>query len=660
MIGFRDSLTLARTKLYARPVLLVLTLLVCGMLFGVLNAGIHITTGAIASARAFALEASGGKYLVKVNPVIPSEVYTTGNGSGIAPSVQKRLKELLASYIAEHKALAKQLGVPFDEASVPEPLLPNPYADPLLPADQRMLINPQSPALMAYLSEQQAKYAQSAPNSYVKLQALAKQYGATDFYENDSAGVYFGNMMYLPGGKEDLTDVKLSRSPVGDPYIGAAYLSSVQNSDYTFVSNDLIGRYVLPVNDRRRVNSTAIPVVITTTEAVQLFGKQYNLPAEPALPKDRIAWLNGLQDKLNGITYTACYRNQADLDQLVRLNQVASEIEQNRTTPGYIKPSVIYGLPATPCGDRVVKTDTRTTAERLAEQQQADIQLKLGLVEAPQRQLVPFVVVGIMPVQRDDQMYSSITAFVSRILSANFNQGAIIPQQLYAALPVADRHEDIMKHTVDETAGTKAMVAAGLMEHIVSFPSVGQARRFMSEQACAFELGDCTKQYTANPYATNYLLFDDVQGVVSSVVQIALPATLGLAGLVVALMMVRIMIDSRRETAVFRAIGAKRIDIASIYLTYTVMVALGVALVGAGIGTILAGALQLAVGGDITAYAKVAYGVFGSHHVFDMVGVYSALDWQIVLGIVGISVVAVLLPLLRNVRRDPITDMRDE
>ncbi|HEY6736869.1 MAG TPA: ABC transporter permease [Candidatus Saccharimonadia bacterium] len=661
MIGLRDSLTLARTKFYARPVLLVLTLAVCGVLFGALYAGVNMASGAIASARAFALAASNGKYLVKVNPFIPPEVLTiVGSSNAPSAALQARLKALQADFIAEHKALAKQLGTTFDEKSVPEPLVNNPYANPTLPADQRVTINPNAPAAYAYVSELQVDYAKTAKNGYDQLQALAKSYGATGFYENTTASVGFDTMQFLPGGKEDVVNLSNSRSPAGDAYFGAAFLSSVQNSEYTFVSSDLVGGYVLPENDRRRANDHGVPVIITAAEAVKIFGTQYNIPSEPIAPKARIAWLKDMQDKLNGITYTSCYRNHADLNQLQQIKQTAQEMADHKNDANYVKPQVIYGLPTTACGDRVVVEDHRTAAVRAAEQHEADLQVKLGAVEMPQRQLVTFTVVGVMPVQRQDEMYKSIPAFLAGILSANYDEGAIIPRQLYDKLPAANRYGDILTRSYDSTKGAQAMRAAGLGEHIVAFSTAQQARKFIGEQTCDFADFNCKKLFTGTAYATNYLLFDDIQVLVTKVLGIALPIALGIAGLVVGFMMARIMIDNRRETAVFRAIGAKRRDIVSIYLMYTGMIALGIVLAGLGLGWLVAGGLQAWFGGDITAYARVAYGVYGSHQVFSLIGGQVMLQCQIAAGIVAICLVAVSLPLVRNVRRNPIDDMRDE
>jgi hypothetical protein len=57
---------------------------------------------------------------------------------------------------------------------------------------------------------------------------------------------------------------------------------------------------------------------------------------------------------------------------------------------------------------------------------------------------------------------------------------------------------------------------------------------------------------------------------------------------------------------------------------------------------------------------KVAYGVFNEPDTFTLIGVNGVLLGLAVAVILVIGVAAVIPPLLRNVRRNPIRDMRDE
>ena len=122
----------------------------------------------------------------------------------------------------------------------------------------------------------------------------------------------------------------------------------------------------------------------------------------------------------------------------------------------------------------------------------------------------------------------------------------------------------------------------------------------------------------------------------------------------------RLIADSRRETAVFRAIGAKKLDIAQIYLLYTLLLALLVALFACAIGVIAALVTQHLFSATFTVQALVAYNSQNFNQTFHLFSFY----WPDVLYLAGIAMATGLLsaalPLTRNLRRNPIRDMRDD
>jgi ABC-type antimicrobial peptide transport system permease subunit len=170
----------------------------------------------------------------------------------------------------------------------------------------------------------------------------------------------------------------------------------------------------------------------------------------------------------------------------------------------------------------------------------------------------------------------------------------------------------------------------------------------------------CKKPFVLEPYGANYILLDDINAVAARALKVALPIAVILAGIIIAATMARVIIDSRRETAVFRAIGAKRRDIMAVYLLYCGLVALRIVAFSLVLGLAAAFVVQGLYGGQVTDYAKVSFGLFDKGGVFSFVG----FNWEHVLwlvsGVMAISLVAVLPSLVRNVRRSPINDMRDE
>lgn len=122
----------------------------------------------------------------------------------------------------------------------------------------------------------------------------------------------------------------------------------------------------------------------------------------------------------------------------------------------------------------------------------------------------------------------------------------------------------------------------------------------------------------------------------------------------------RMVADSRRETAVFRAIGAKRLDIAQIYVLYTILLSVLICAFALIIGILLAGFVHSRYASEATVEALVAYNAQDLDKTFRLYSFF----WPDVLQLVGLAlaggVISSILPLVRNLRRNPIRDMRDD
>ena len=122
----------------------------------------------------------------------------------------------------------------------------------------------------------------------------------------------------------------------------------------------------------------------------------------------------------------------------------------------------------------------------------------------------------------------------------------------------------------------------------------------------------------------------------------------------------RMISDSRRETAVFRAIGFKRTDISLIYSVYTLIVSLLIGLVAMTIGSISSLLISQRFDRSLTARAITILSSNDFTKKFTLFGVNYSHVGLIVLAIVIVGLISIAVPLMRNVRRNPIKDMRDE
>jgi ABC-type antimicrobial peptide transport system permease subunit len=159
--------------------------------------------------------------------------------------------------------------------------------------------------------------------------------------------------------------------------------------------------------------------------------------------------------------------------------------------------------------------------------------------------------------------------------------------------------------------------------------------------------------------AANYLLIDDINERMSGVAWLALLIAVAIAAIVMSFTMARVIIDSRHETAIFRALGAKRHDIVGIYMTYSILIASLIVLFSCLLGVAGATVIELLYRDAVASYVAVAYGIFDGLDTFSLIGFDSVLVGSVVVIIFGVGMSAVIVPLIRNVRRNPIRDMRD-
>jgi len=118
--------------------------------------------------------------------------------------------------------------------------------------------------------------------------------------------------------------------------------------------------------------------------------------------------------------------------------------------------------------------------------------------------------------------------------------------------------------------------------------------------------------------------------------------------------------ESRRETGVFRAIGAKRLDIAKIYIIYTIIITSLAYIIGLVFSIILMTYITIVKGPELSVSATNLTGNYN-----DIVNVtFIGFDFVQLLGILMLAIAAGLIggiiPIVRNVMIDPIKAMRTE
>ena len=159
---------------------------------------------------------------------------------------------------------------------------------------------------------------------------------------------------------------------------------------------------------------------------------------------------------------------------------------------------------------------------------------------------------------------------------------------------------------------------------------------------------------------SNSAAIDDMQRLVNSWLSYGMIGVIILAAIIMWITIGRTIVDGRHETAVFRAIGFKRIDITAIYILYTIILSIFIAICATAIGFACAHILDNQFSLDLTAQAQYSFGGLDLAKRINLVGY----DWNqlyiIIAACLATGLLCVVLPLIRNVRRSPIQDMREE
>ena len=655
MIRPSYALKLARTKLRSKRGVLITSIIVASLLFATLIATVIVFMGAEKSANEFIKKAGNDRYLVKTQPNIPYDKLTFL----LTPSLQeiREIKAFERQYYQELREKYTSLGLKYDEALEVPALEPFAYADVTLPEEQRVRVNNTSPVIQAMNEQKFEAYVKTATNKISDLREVGARYSARGYYiaSQPSSLPILPQLRLIQDGKEDFSSSGLKS---GDFSSYGYFTNAMHNGMYNFTDQKNLSRYLL---DTDTSNLEGIPVVVSAQEAASFFGEEAGIGKEPESASEKKAWLKDIQTKLNGQTYQACYRNSVEQTMLEKVQRDYAEMKNNEDNKEYQKPSLIYDYPTEVCGDIVVKEDTRTAIEKQAEAKAEEAQKKLGTYVTPTHRLLTFQIVGVIYAQSFLDHTKSVDEYVKSLLTPQGDMSYIdIPIQLYDALPDNLKIDDIQKQESAGTVVLEALATEEFASRILEFSTVEDARAFLDNETCPASESHCDKAFIGSPYGSNYLILDEIGTLFDRIATIAFPAVLGLAAVIIWFTVSRIMAENRKEIAVYRAMGAKRRDVTSIYLVYIMLVALRTVVVSVALGMLIAFAIDYFYGKVLTDTAVTVFGIIDDAPTVSLFNLESPLLLIIIGSIVAVSLIASVQPLIRNVRRSPIRDMRDE
>ncbi len=643
MITIRDTLTLSLTKLRTRKIRLIITVVVSGLLFTALIAGSLIFRGAFASIKSFGEEGLGKRFVVT-----GYDTSASSENLFAKPEILNRAREIQKDLIARKKAEAKKLNIEYSEQS--EPPVINEYDTP---NGKEQSVNGETSAGKQAIAEYLQK---NPPRSSEDFKKLAEPYGAFATYSSRYAPyTREGSMQVLKDGKEsyDLANNN-TKQQYGPPRGVDSFLGS-----WSLMSADLLQPFAIKGQSLKSGNDGSIPVIIPVSAAEELL----NLKALPgtASSADKLARTKELRQKATDVRFNVCHRNAASSALISNAISTQQEIERNKKNKDYVKPDLIYGLPKEPCTAAPVIRDVRSADQKKRDAKQEQFDQMFGQ-QAPSQSAISFRIVGLTP-DYEFQSAIGIGQIIGSTVGSSIGTGWFTPLEESVKNPIIASYFD-----------TNNTIGSGqIPTQYAEFHTSAQAKKFIDEKSCQpnymnpevqkdpfKECREKEQLYSLNAFGSNSLALDAAKKQFSKFFTIAALVVAAIGSIIMMGTVGRMIADSRRETAVFRAIGAKRMDIAQIYILYTFIVSLlisGFAVLGGVIAALVA---QDRYADGLTVQALVAYNAQDLSRTFSLFQLYVP-DILLLVGLsLGVSLISISIPLLRNVRRNPIRDMRDD
>jgi hypothetical protein len=635
VIKLTDATKLALTKLRTRKIRLFITLFISSLLFSTLFISTFVFRGLVNDLENFSKEGFANRY------ILSAQLSTFDPISKIQSNEEiiKRALEIQKETIASKKAEAKKLGIEYDPKNEPELVS---VVDDI--AGKIKILDVSQPASKKAIEE----YVKNNP--FPGLDELKK------LLNNDNPKAYYTVNRLAQGTEPPKLKVIKDGKETFETNFNNPEIQNINSlvnfeSNWTLIDKELLKPFVI---DDSQLKDNEIPIVLpakTIEGILKLDQLQPNANSQTRLDRIKL-----IREKSKNLTFDICYRNNESEDTISKAIQSQKELELSKKDKTVIRPDVVYSLPNEPCSTVNISEDRRTADQKKLEAKTETFNKIFGKKDLDQK-LLSFRVIGIAP-STDYTNLSDVRGLVGSILGSNLG----IPG-FYTPSEYAEKNKYI------KTAFFGSSSIEKVESYAVELSDAETARSINNNKQCnelySSESGanDCEKSgryFAFIPFGSNSLAIKEIKEGFNKVFNIAAIFAASIAAIVMIGTVGRTIADSRRETAVFRAIGAKRIDISAIYVIYTVCLALMISIISVLIALILSRMVVDRYANDFTYEALIAFNAQDLTRRFTLFQLYLP-DISKLFGLIVLTgLLSLSIPLLRNIRRNPINDMRDE
>ena len=634
MIRFLDAAILAHTKLRTHRVRTGISVGVAGILFGLMLAVIMVSQGVFESVERFSKEGLGDRMIMTVSQFSSTMAspYDYADDAAFIAEVEQHHAE----YVAKKKTLAVKYQIDYN----PKTEDPSPVEVHRDTGKKHIIESMISDQHVMAVSQKRSS-AQEKP--FDINQYLAAYPSAKVLPDNSPVQPRDGALQYMQKGKESALLPENERST-----------SARDEPPSLSVTNETITRpFIATTFDASRGE---VPVVVPFSHAEKMLGLK-PLPKD-SVRQDKLKRLQEVRERVGEVTASFCYRNAASQRTLEQAVAQQKEIAANKNNREYQAPPLQYAVPASDsCGAVVTTKDTRTTREKEQAERQTAYEKELGVYSGdPVQHKVTVRAVGISG-DVTDSMASTVGDMVASMLGSWLGYNVwTVPADLLRQLPDESRPE-VLFSSGSAHAGVPVSEHAQVDTYFVEFTNKDEARQVLkrNSQDMAGE-----RSVYVSPYGSATLVVDELRMGLEKVLLWALAVIGGIALIILASIIGRTVAEGRRESAVFRAIGARRVDVGSIYGTYALLLSLRVVIFAVVLGAAMALVVEVLYQADATMGARLAYAAIDVTKEFHLFSIWSWYIPVIMVAIVAVGLLASVIPILLGARRNPIRDMRNE
>lgn len=629
MIKISDVNRLVFAKFHGHKVRTIFTTLVLGLILGGLVAVSIVTTGVINTVKEYNDKSLSGRYFVSIDRYNTTKEVSNNFRQGMSGDLLFEAKNRFNELVAQKKAYAKELGIEYGEENDTE----KPYYD-MNGIEVFDFYNSSNKIVGDILID---NFYQKNVDTYDYTELLiekAKEHGAVqtlevtlDSIDNDWTGIAW---------KDGIE--KFEKSDNEDGYMVSQF--------YFRVDGDLLSDFVFKNHTWTPENGT-IPVVLSQDLVEDLLGIDDEHKYDESELDELMKQYAEIRDRAVGLKYTMCYRNATSNMLIAQVGQQKKEEEYyNKKGIKYTAPSLEYTYPdPKTCGEPILVKDNRSWYEKKLDEKQRLFDERFGLYAAPESYNIEFEVVGMIPSRKmnlNTSMFGVFVDLVSSELESQYIVGDLLGQKTLSESEEYDRKMRIASMGTDLNKNTS-----------FEFKSAEDANSFIDDVMSNFD--------NEPPFRLGFssmnksVAIDDIKNFVDRIIFIAIIVFAVIEVIVIWLSVGRTIADSRKETAIMRALGFKRMEICQVYVLFTFVQLLFVVLFAAAVATICIIVVSNMFGVDFANFIKYVFYITDDVRV-SFIGVDMMQIGVISCGLLA-GFIGIILPLIRNVRRNPVSDL---